>query len=660
MTSRLHVNLTATEVLLDALDTSARALDRSAERAAAAAGAAALDSAGPRQAGAAATGLLDAIRNVRSFLEQVRSLDHASEYLLYRVAEHPAWGDPGASAAAARQVAERMAGAFDFGLGDAPVDELIQLLADHEGDPVFALELWRRIGSSTAGMGAALWAVSVAPGHQREQVEPLMRGLGNVLAVAQRAAFQHVTYEHVMADLHQAVDGDAAALALAPLLFAATTRPFTRSFLRPMWVEHVLMPNRERQVAGRALPASYVHDGQRQRDVRSLVLEAVARNPRAAAELLAGADLHGTPNVHRLIGDELLDPMGPGILDGDAGRALARVVDAATVPPTGPVGPWGLVSPDEQAAAGGAVVAGFGDRAHLLGWELPDALHGSLRDLAVRSLPTFQLAPPSFGDLELAVPAGVAPVVAREQGLRFLSLLFTRRSSEDVVVAAAERHVQAESARLGVDDHQGHLGLGLLWGALTDASIAGRLVHAIRQDHARDEQRAAWELTELGISSLLGGLASRAAVPASEAGSGLFVRAAHVGAREGTDQAATRTFEDVSGDLEDRLIPDRQLTEQQRDRALAIAEHRRQGLQGLVAVPAGSPAWSAALGGFEGSMGTVQHPPGYVEPDPAILVDVDQVIDGISLPLGDLDEQRDALDAAERLRAAAARTAERR
>jgi hypothetical protein len=653
MSERLHVNLTATEVLLDALGRSARTLDASATRSATAVDAASLDRSGAHQVGVAATALADVVRSVHSFLGQVRSLDHASEYLLYRVAGHPAWADPGASLAAARDVAAAVADAFDFGLGDGSVDELIEVLAGHQGDPVFALELWRRIGSSATGMGAVLWAVSVAPGHQREQVAPLMQGLGTVLAVAQRAAFQHLTYEHVMADLRQAVDGDVAALAVAPLLFAATAVPFTASFLRPMWVEHVLVPNRERQVAGRALPASYVHDGRRQRDVRSLVLEAVARNPRASAELLAGADLHGTPNVHRLIGDELLDPMGPGILDGDAGRAFARVIAAATVPPFGPVGPWGQVSPAEQAAAAGAVVAGFGDRAHLLGWQLPDAL----RELAVRNLPTFQMPPPSFGAVRLDVPAEVAPVPGRERGLRFLSLLFTRRSSEDVVVAAAEEHVRAASARLDAEDHAGHLGLGLLWGALADASIAGRLVHAIRQDHARDEQRAAWEVTQLGISLLVGGLAARAAVPGGMRGASRRQTVQRIGRRQAASQEARLPFDETGRDLEEVLLPDRMLVEAAQEESLEIVDGRRRALRELVAAPPSSTGWAAALAGFEAAQGDEQRPPGYVEPDAAILVEVDTVLDGLSVPSPDLEEQREALEAADRLGDAAVRRA---
>ncbi|OWY62774.1 hypothetical protein B7486_56640 [cyanobacterium TDX16] len=397
-------------------------------------------------------------------------------------------------------------------------------------------------------------------------------------------------------------------------------------------------------MAGRALPASYVHDGERQRDVRSLVLEAVARNPRAAAELLAGADLHGTPNVHRLIGDELLDPMGPGILDGDAGRALAQVIDAATVPPTGPVGPWGRVSPEEQSAAAGAVVAGFGDRAHVLGWELPDALHESLRDLVVRTLPTFQMAPPSFGDLDLPVPAGVAPVVGRERGLRFLSLLFTRRSSEDVVVAAAEGHVQAESDRLGADDHDGHLALGLLWGALTDASIAGRLVQAIRQDHARDEQRAAWELGQSAVELYLNRRVGNVVV--GPVGGWL------------TTKVAQHPVQDRSGDaigavgarLEDELLPDEQRTEQLVARADSIVRERGERLDRVLAVPPGSAAWAAATAGHLAAVGPNVAPPGYQEPNAAVLVELNTIAGeapGIGEP--DLRGVGEAFDAAGRL-----------
>src|SRR5688572_10505735 len=126
MTSRLHVNLTATGLLLDALDAASRSLDASASRSASLADAVGLDADGPRQVGVAGAGLLDATRSVRSFLEQARSLDHAGQYLLYRVADHAAWADPGASVAAARSVAERVGEAFDFGLGDAAVDEVVR------------------------------------------------------------------------------------------------------------------------------------------------------------------------------------------------------------------------------------------------------------------------------------------------------------------------------------------------------------------------------------------------------------------------------------------------------------------------------------------------------------------------------------------------------
>jgi len=80
-----------------------------------------------------------------------------------------------------------------------------------------------------------------------------------------------------------------------------------------------------------------------------------------------------------------------------------------------------------------------------------------------------------------------------------------------------------------------------------------------------------------------------------------------------------------------------------------VVERRRQELQDLLALPPGSLAWSAAVGGFEGGMGRQQHPPGYVDPDPAILVDVDRVLDGFTVTDRGLEGQRQALDSAGRI-----------
>jgi hypothetical protein len=577
--------------------------------------------AGAATAGEAAELLRAAALGTRSFLDQVRSLDQPHGYAVWHSADHASFRSPRAATDAAAEVARQLARAFEWGLGDEGIDRVVGLLAEREGDPVFALEVLRLAGHSPSGFGAALWAMSVAPQHQRGQVDELARRLGGVLAVANRASPGLVTYRTVMADLQRATGGDAAQLAFVPLLFAATATPFTRSFLAPMVQELVVRPNRERQEAGRALPPTFVHDGRGQLDTRALALEALSHSPRASAAFLRGAGPDGVPNLHRLIGDEVLDPDGPGLLDGDGGRALASVIDAGTVAPVGRVGPWARVSAQERSAAAGAVVSAFGDRAHVLGWELPDALHRSLSELAIRTLPSFQLAPPSFGDVVLEVPTSAAPVPDREQGVRFLSLLFTRRASEDAVVGAARRHIEATSARLGPEDHQGHLGLGLLWGALADASLGGRLVHAIVQDHARDEQRSAWELGERVVAHVVG--AKIAAAVVGPVGGWFTTEVAQDPVQdEGADVVSS-----LSRPLEDELLPDEQRTEAVLAEAAELVDRRRDELASLVAAEPGSRSWSAAHGGFDGGVGPEVRPPGYAEPDPALLVELDAVLD---------------------------------
>ena len=628
MTSRLHVNLTALGLLLDRLGTAADELATGAERAAALVGGVGLEATGPRQVAQAGEAAQDVVRSVRSFLDQVRSLDQPSGYVLYRVRDHPSWADPGAALAAAHEVAEEMGRAFEWGLGDERVAHLVGLLASHEGDPVFSLELVRLAAGSSTGFGRALWAMATAPLGQRAAVGELARRLGTVLAVANRAAPPHVTFRGVMAGLERATGGDHAQLAFAPLLFAASARPFTRSFLQPMARHFVLRPNHERLEEGRALPATWVHDGEAQRDARSLALAALARNPRAAADFLAGSDLHGVPNLHLLIGDGLLDPSGPGILDGAGGRSLAALIDAATVVPVGRVGPWAQVTADERAGAAGAVVAAFGDRAPLLGWELPETLRPSLSRLTVANLPTFQMPPPSFaadGPFAAVVPAGVAPVVPRERGLRFLSLLFTHRAAEDQVVAAAERHIATRSGRLGAHDHDGHLRLGLLWGSLTDAAVAGRLVHAIDQDHARDEQRAAWALAQRVVSYVVVSGAGRAV--RAGAGGGAGGGGGGVPGEGAAGQAGGDVVTEVGSTLRDQLLPDLQRTEQVHAEVEVVFAQMRERLDRAVVASPGTPGWAAALGGFEGGLGPAAHPPGYVEPSPALVVQLDEVVE---------------------------------
>lgn len=625
------MNVTATTLLGTALHDAAASLEVTVQQAVAAAaragGARGAGDEAVRSLGAACTLLEEQARLVAAVLAEIRASDGLAGVLVWQSADHPSWHAPASAIAAAQRAATAMAAAFEWGLGDGATDELLGILRRHDGDPVFAMELLRVAGGSSAGFGAALWAASVAPRHQRHEVGRLFQALGDVVAMANRAAPALHTYGSVMRALRRSTGGDAAAFAQAPLIFLAA-RPFTATFLEPAWRRLVLDPNRGRQRLGRSLPAAYVHDGAEHHDVRSLVLRAVARNPVAAARFLGGRDEHGRPNLHGLL--------GPGVMDGDDGRALALVVRSGTrAVPAGLVGAWTRVSDEARVQAADAVVSAFAERAPHLGWRLPEAVHPALEEVAIAHLESFRLVPPSFRALPL--PPGAELDLGRDQGLRFLSLLFTRRSSEDVVVVAAERHVQEASADLAPDDHAGHLDLGLLWGALTDATVSGRLLAALHADRERDEDRAAWELGQSAVSTLVGFGAARR-VP----GNGLAPRLVR-GAVRGTSGGAV---DSVGTSLEDRLLPDEQHTEEARERAAAVVRHREEAFADLFPALPGSIGWSAALSGFQAGVGPNDEPAGYREPGPAVVITADTVVDGVlGASSGDAGAGLDAVDA---------------
>jgi hypothetical protein len=234
MSERVHVNMTGVGHLVGGIEGAQRAVEEAAQDAAVLLSLARVDAGPARQAHAAAARLDEVERDVRRFLEQVRSLDQPDGYVIWTSAPHAAFADPRPSREAAQAAFEEMGRAFEFGLADGAAGRLIDLLATHEGDPVFALEVVRLAAGSSSGFGAALWAMEAAPRHQRDEVRELARRLGATLAVANRSAELLVTHDSVMADLGRATGGDAAQLAYAPLLFAATARAFTRSFLHDM------------------------------------------------------------------------------------------------------------------------------------------------------------------------------------------------------------------------------------------------------------------------------------------------------------------------------------------------------------------------------------------------------------------------------------------
>jgi len=587
MTEQAHVNLTGASLLAAALAERSSELEAGAQRCLGLTGLAGLDPGGPAALAAAAAALATEAVRVRALLAEVRAIDAAGGPVVWQSADHPSWHDPAVALAAAQAAAAELAQAFEWGLGDGASDRLVGLLAEHEGDPVFALELWRIAGGATAGFGAALWAASAAPLDRRGEVHGLFRALGNVIAVANRAAPDLVTYEAVVERLGRATEGDAGRLAQIPLIFLAS-RPFTASFLRPAWTQLVLQPNRLRQVAGRALPADFVHDGRAQHDVRSLVLQAVARNPVAAARFLGGADLHGTPNLERLV--------GPGVMDGDEGRTLAAVIRAGTLPWDGPVPAWQATSDAERGAAASAVVTTFGERAHLLGWHLPDGLRPALVDMTVAHLPSFRLVPESWRAVGWAPPpAGELFTVDREVGLQHLSLLFTRPDAEQAVVQGAADLIEqtAASPMAAASVSEVHRGLGLLWGAVTDATVGGRLLAALADDADRRRQRATFDLGQVG-----------AVATATYFGGPLVGQAAEVVADTGQEV----------------VIPELHKSDELHDAVQRIVEARGRRLHDLISADGfPSPALDAAGAGFLAGFGPVDEPPGYVEPGPSTV-----------------------------------------
>jgi hypothetical protein len=585
----LSINLTGVEALAGRLGDAAERVQTAAAVSARLLTGAGLDPAPGDELAAVAARLAKEQHRLRQVLVEVRSLDDPGPLVVWASPWDRAWAHPADARHAARETLAALRRIFEWPLApSADVDRALDLLRRYAGNPVFALDLWRLAGRSSDGYGGLLWAVGAARDEGRQLLAPLLQGMGDALATATWAAPPVVTYAAVGRHLSAGVDGDPAAMAALPLLLTGT-RPFTTGFLRDAWTDLVLAPNRAQQMTGRAAPV-LVEGGSGWVDHRALVLRAVARNPHASVAFVVGADLHGTPNLHRLL--------GPGVLDGDQGRALAEVIRTAAVPQLQPVASWARLTALQQMASAAAVVDSVGVRAPHIGWHLHPQLAGVLADVAAANLRSFRILPAGWDaavDLDDGTPTFP---VSRSRGLSFLALVFTSPAAEQRVVGAARSLVVTQlPTLLGDAGRDLRYGLGALWGVVTDATVGGRLVRAISGDADRAQDRAVWSVVQTGAVAAVG------VVPGG------------AGAAGGIGQGASAA--------RDQVLPELHLEEQERAAIDALVDERERWLRGRLGPAADGDALNA---GFSAAVGASPEPPGYRRPGPSPAEQLEDLI----------------------------------
>ncbi len=213
-------------------------------------------------------------------------------------------------------------------------------------DAVFASVLLERVGPSAIADAVTYLAALTGSGldDERREQERVVSGLATALASARRAEVTDISVGSLLDALDDRPPGELA------LLFVGSTA-FDESFLVDAVGRLVEDPAGPHSAADAWVAASAVDDERVPRDSTTLVLQAVTRNPIAAARVLLEADL-----------DRLLIAASYP----DDGAALARVLDLGTDPLLG--------GPDAPRAAVG-VVTWVADRTTLERRELAEAPH---------------------------------------------------------------------------------------------------------------------------------------------------------------------------------------------------------------------------------------------------------------------------------------------
>lgn len=489
--------------------------------------------AGPALA-TAADALLGAARTLDGVLRRIAELDGRppAGTTLWRSHPDGAYLDPQRAVAAAERAARLLSA------GDRSA--VLELLASHVGDPVFARVLWDRVGVS----GLAPLLDEAARTRTAAAWGPLGRliaGVGDVLATASAAGGRQTSWKVLEAGLLHELRGGRAGPAHLALLFTGRARA-GGAFLQGATRSLVLRPNQAalrgegvRRV-GALAPGDTLHLGGRSADPRVLVLDALARDPISANRLVRG-HTDGVPNARLL-----LDWRVPY---ADGGRAAGAVAVAAATPqgwrPPPPGGGRRPTWPRAEAAAG-ALVAAVGDGTGLDDWHLAPAIADRMAEA---------LAPhvPSLGSRPSAAPAFPAP---RD---RLLVALGRIVAASPAGAAELRRTAGANLVRTvlvgpttsaGPDPgslYRAGSALGLLAEATTRAEVDG----AVRRDRVRDDARRWWDHVTTVVAATAGRIAA-------EGRTGAAARAAAQGTKDRVGS--------WSGSIRDELLP---ATDHERD-----------------------------------------------------------------------------------------------
>jgi len=540
---------------------------------------------------------------LRALVAEVRALDDPGALVVSASPWHPSWAHPTEARHAAREALAALATTLEWGLRDPAWHRVVDLLERYGHDPVFALSFWAAAGSSATGYGGVLQTIATPLGDERARMGPLLHGLGEVLATATRAAPTALTYRRVRQELLLGVGLRPSLLEGFPLLLMGSS-VFPVAFLRGAWTDLVLRPDRGQQVHG--TPAVRVVEGPDGLvDGRALVLDAVARNPRAALAFVVGHDLHGTPNLDRLL--------GPGVLDGDDGRALAGVLRAATLPAAASVPAWAHLHPVQRRAGALATVDAVGRRAPLVGWDQRPTFARALADVAAANLAAFQLVPGSMAAAMPATSIGAPFAISRTVGLGYLALASTDAAARQRLAAAGRRFItESLPAVMGPAHVDRRRGLGLLWGSITDAAVAGRLAVAIGADADRARDRAMWAVAQMGVITALQLTPARAGAP---------------------------VVEQAGGPAREALLPVLQLEAEERAASASLLGRREAWLSTF---PIDLAERDALLSGFTSAVGPQHEPPGYRPPGPSAAEQVERMLALVTRSAGAVGDTRRA------------------